>query len=445
MSDPPRAVVVGSGFAGVAAAVELARRGALVTLLEARRRPGGRASSFIDPESGETLDNGQHLLMGCYAATRSLLRELGTEPLVPFQRRLSITMVEEGGRAARLSCPPLPSPAHLIGGLLTFKGLTLADKLSLLRAAPRLMSLSGNGHTVEAWLDELGQTENLRDRFWRPLAVAALNEDTKVAGAELLTGVLQAAFGGGASASGLGFPRSGLSDLYVEPAAGYLSQRGGEIRTGSPVESIETRGGRAVAVHLRDGGAIPCEGVVLAVPHTSAGRLLPRETRDLDPSLDRLEDLGSSAIVSVNVWFDRPVTGLAFFGLVGGTAQFVFNKSVLWDQDRAKGTYLACVMSAASGLAARPNEEVTGAALEDLRRFIPDSRQARVTRTLVVREKQATFSGRPEILYLRPSARTAIPNLALAGDWTDTGLPGTIEGAVKSGVEAARTIRMPPL
>ncbi len=440
MSERRRAVVVGAGFAGVSAAVELTKRGWSVALLEARRRPGGRASSFIDDASGETIDNGQHLLMGCYSATRSLLKTLGTERLVRFQKRLEITMLEEGGRAARLSCPPLPSPAHLLCGLLTFKGLTLADKLALLRAAPRLMRLPGDGLTVEGWLDSLGQTENLRDRFWRPLAIAALNEDTKVAGAELLTAVMALAFGRGASASGLGFPLVGLGDLYAGPIAGWLSERGGELITGSPAASVDVMAGCVVAVRTKEGRELPCEATVLAVPHTAVADLLPAEVTAITPGLKSVGELGSSAIVSVNVWLDRPVTRLDFFGLVGGTIQFVFNKSLSWDQERAKGSYLACVVSAASGMATRPNDAITQAAIEDLRRYLPEARGAKVTRSMVVREKQATFSGRPEALHLRPGPGTAIPNLTLAGDWTATGLPGTIEGAVRSGVAAVNSL-----
>jgi squalene-associated FAD-dependent desaturase len=440
MSAPARAVVIGGGFAGVASAVELSRRGWRVTLVEARRKAGGRATSFVDPESGETIDNGQHLLMGCYTATRELLHTLGTSHLVRFQKRLSITMIEEGGRTTRLSCPPLPSPAHLLAGLLTFKGLTLADKAALLRCAPRLMKENGNGMTVEGWLDALGQTENLRERFWRPLAVAALNEATAVAGAELLTGVLRVAFGQGASGSGLGFPRAGLSDLHAEPAAAWLGTHGGELLTGTAASGIDIAAGRASAVVLRDGTRLECDAVVLAVPHTAVAELLPSTFLDADPKLARASDLGLSAIASVNIWYDRRVTELGFFGQIGGTVQFVFNKSVLWDQSVAKGSYLACVISAASGLKESTKEEIAQAAVEELGRYIPATRAAKVLRTMVVREKQATFSGRPDLLWLRPGSATALPNLALAGDWTDTGLPGTIEGAVRSGVAAAGVI-----
>jgi len=438
--SPIRAVVVGGGFAGISAAVEMARLGARVVLLEARGRAGGRASSHADPESGETLDNGQHVLLGSYTATLKLLRLLGTERLVSFQKRLTITSLEPGGRVVRLACPPLPAPAHLIAGLLTLKGLTLADKLALLRSAPSLMRLSGDGLTVEGWLDRLGQTENLRERFWRPIALAALNEDTRVAGASLLTAVLAEAFGGRASASAIGIPRAGLSDLYVAPAARYLSERGGELRTGAPATALHTEGGRVKAVELRTEERVPCDTLVLAAPHSATRKLLPPDLLNSDPRLSRLDELGSSPIVSVNIWFDRPVTTLGFFGLLGSPIQFVFNKCVLWDQEIARGGYLACVVSAASALASSTNEEITRVAPEEIVRYIPEARAARTTRTMVVREKQATFSGRPDVLSLRPPAQTAIPNLALAGDWTDTGLPGTIEGAVRSGLRAAQCL-----
>ena len=440
MSAPPRIVVIGGGFAGIAAGVDLARRGARVTLVEARRTLGGRASSFVDPESGETIDDGQHLLMGCYTATRHLLRALGTEHLVRFQKRLAITMIDPENRATRLLCPPLPSPAHLLCGLLAMKGVTWADRISLLRAARSLMHLPGDGLTVEEWLDRLRITENLRRRFWRPIAIAALNEDTRAAAASLLTSVLKTAFGRDASATGLGIPLAGMSDLHAEPATRFITERGGEVRAGAPASEIKVEAGRATAVILRDGDVLPCDAVVLAVPHTAAGGLLPREALDADGRLARLGELGSSAIVSVNLWFDRPVTEHEFFGLVGGTIQFIFNKRRQWDQRLAKGTYLAGVVSAASGLATGTNEVISNAAVEEIRRYLPASRGARLLRSMVVREKQATFSGRPGVLDLRPGPATAISNLTLAGDWTATGLPGTIESAVLSGYAAAHNV-----
>ena len=434
-----RVVVVGAGFAGVAAACAIAGSGGRVTLVEARQRGGGRATSFVDPESGETIDNGQHALLGCYAATRRLLRTLGAEHLVRFQKRLTIHMAEPGGRLVRIACPPLPSPIHLLAGLIAMKGLTWADRWSLLRAAPRLMRLPGDGMTVEEWLDALGQTTGLRDRFWRPVAVAALNEDTRVAGAALWTAVLKEAFAGGAAGMGMGLPVCGFHDLYVEPAARFLRDRGGHLITGSPAERI-VAGGDGAAVLLRDATELACDGVVIAVPHTAAGRLIPDEAKRADPRLARLADLGASAIVSVNVWLDREIPSPPFLGFIGGTVQFVFNKAAQFDPSHARGAYLACVISAASDLAGRPNEEIAAAAADDLRRYIPAARPARVLRTMVVKEKLATFSGRPEVLSLRPPARTAVRNVALAGDWTDTGLPGSIEGAVRSGDAAARVI-----
>jgi squalene-associated FAD-dependent desaturase len=431
--------VIGGGFAGISAAVELARQGARVTLLEARRTLGGRASSHIDEESGETLDNGQHLLMGSYTATRALLETLGTGHLVKFQKRLEITSLEPGGRVVKLKCPPLPSPAHLIVGLLTLKGLTLGDKIALLRSGPSLMKLSGEGLTVEEWLDKAGQTENLRERFWRPVAIAALNEDTRIAGATLLTSVLKEAFGGSASATGLGVPLAGLSDLYAA-ATRFIEEHGGEVRTGSPANSIEMSGGRVASILMRGGDDIECDGAILAVPHVQAARLLPNQLLAAQPALERITELGVSPIVSVNLWLDREVTSLGFFGLIGSPIQFIFNKRVLWDQKESRGTYLACVLSAAADMAGANSDALTVTALHEVRKYIPEAADAELIRSMVVREKQATFSGRPEVLSLRPPARTAIPNFALAGDWTDTGLPGTIEGAVRSGITAAGLI-----
>jgi zeta-carotene desaturase len=446
------AIVVGGGFAGVAAATALAEGGARVLLLESRPHLGGRARSFVDPETGAIVDNGQHLFMGCYVETRRLLARLGTSAGLGLQPRLVVPFLERGGKTVTLDLPPLPWPLDLAAGFLSFPGMTWGERFSLLRVVREVARhrdggpgpAAGGGAdvlddlSVAGWLAALGQSPRACERFWHPLAIAALNEEPERASAAMLLPVLREAFLRGREGARLGIPRVGLSQLYAEPAPHYLRSHDGQVRLRAPVREIRLEKGRCVGVRLTDGGAIDAPAVVAAVPHTDLLEMLPAAEAD-HPFFSGLKRLETSPIVSIYLWFGGPITGLPFAGLIGGAWHWLFNRSAAPARP-GPPFCVTLVRSAARAILDRPRESLERSALEDLHDFLPESRRAHLRRSLVIKEKRATLAPLCGTLGLRPSTRTPWPGLHLAGDWTATGLPATVEGAVLSGHRCARQV-----
>ena len=425
------AVVVGGGFAGLSAASLLAERGARVLLLEARPTLGGRATAFTDPATGERVDNGQHVLFGCYHETFRFLRRIGSESSLQLQRGLTIGIVDGSGRASRLACPPLPPPFNLLVGVVRWRALSWRDRVAVLRMRSR--SSRADAQTVRQWLVERGQTDRLIRLLWEPLAVAALNQAIDVAAAAPFIAVLDGLFGRRPQDSALAMPLRPLDELYALPAARFLRARGGEVRTGSPAQ-ITCRGSSGSALRVRiKGEEVPAPLVICAVPWYALPDVFDHPPDSLAPMIDNARATAPSPIVTVNLWLDRAITNDTFIGLPGRTMQWVFEKRLLLGESFS---HLSLVSSGADAVVARSNDELTALAVNELRAAIPAAREAVLRRAVVVREKRATYSvapGQPP----RPSVRSGVPGLFLAGDWIETGLPATIEGAVISGHMAA--------
>jgi len=431
----PDVLVLGGGCAGLAAATALAERGAAVRLLEARRVLGGRARSWVDPVTGDIEDNGQHLILGCYGEFLAFLRRTGAGSGLLYQERDEILLIEEGGRLCRFAPGFLPPPLDLLWGLLRLRGFPLRDAVAA-RGLLRDLRRAGSGEdgTVADWLGELGQSAEARRRFWDPLVLATLNLAPERAPRSLLAEVLRRALLGGREASRIGFPRRGLGALIAEPALRFLESSGGEVRAGQPVTGLEWEpDGRFAAACTRDGTLHRAGAAVLAVPHREAARLLAGRAEEFDR--DRAEALAASPIVAVHLWFDREVSPHPMAGLLDSPVHWVFDRGRLGGA-RPPG-YLALVTSAAEQEAGWPAERLRSVALKEVRRFFPRSRAATLRRTRVIKERRATPAFGPGHHRLRPPARTSIPNLCLAGDWTATELPATLEGAAASGHRAA--------
>jgi hydroxysqualene dehydroxylase len=436
---------VGAGLAGLSAAVRLAGRGVKVLVLEARARLGGRATSFVDRETGELVDNGQHIIAGCYHQTFAFLRTIGAADGVRLQPQLAVTMIDRRGRRTRLSCPSLPPPLHLLAGLMEWDALSARDKWAALSMATPLrlarrelqpgatMKAASAGETVESWLIRNGQTSRLRELLWEPLALAALNQPAQVAAAPPFARVLAEMFGGGPQAAAIGVPTRPLDRLYAEPARVYVEAHGGEVRCGAPAR-VSVDGGGVVGVDVA-GQRVDAAAAIVAVPWYSMPDALPPAVPALSETIDAARRTAASPIVSVNLWLDRAIVDEPFVGLPGRTMQWLFDKR----QAFGEASYVSLVCSGADAVARRTNEDLVSTAFGELLDALPQARAARLLRATVVREPRATFSlapGQPP----RPSAETAVRGLALAGDWIDTGLPATIEGAVRSGHRAAECV-----
>ena len=438
--------VLGGGLAGLSAAARLAAGGARVLLAEARPGLGGRASSFADPSTGEPVDNGQHLLLGCYHETFEFLDRVGARGNVRVQASLEVPMVDEAGRETVLRCPSLPSPYHLLAGILGWRAVGLRDRLSVLRmVAPirqaQRAALTGKGffpasdaETVEDWLTRWGQARRLQEMLWEPLALAALNQPAREAAAPVFVRVLAQMLGPGPADSAIAMPLRPLTQMYAEPAREFIELHGGEVRLSSPAR-VRVEGKRVIEIEIR-GDRIEAESVIIAVPWFALAETIVGEVGAVAPVLAASRHAAASPIVTVNLWFDRDVLPGPFVGLPGRTFQWVFDKRQVFGDSAA---HLSLVSSGAAGVVAESNERLAALACDELSAALPAARSARMLRTLVVRERRATFSlapGQPA----RPDARTPVDGLLLAGDWTETGLPATIEGAVVSGHRAARLV-----
>jgi squalene-associated FAD-dependent desaturase len=443
----PDVAVVGGGFAGLSAAVALAAAGARVVVLEARPSLGGRATAFIDPESGEVVDNGQHAFFGCYHETFRFLRAIGTDGLVQLEERLDIEVIDRERRHSRLRSSNLPPPLHLVGGLLRWDALSWRDRIAALALGPALLraarahsrgdsSTAAVSQTVDEWLRGHGQTTRLRELLWEPLAVAALNQPPSIAQAATFVRVLGQMFGGTRRDSAVGIPRVPLDALYAKPAARWLAERRGQVRTSSIAE-IVCDGERVAGVQVRGEPMLPVPSAVCAVPWHALERTIAGSRHALEGLLRSASAMQSLPIVTVNLWFDRPVTEVPYVGLPGRVMQWVFDKRQAFGE---AASHLSLVSSGADVIVAKANRELIDLALGEVRDALPASREATLLRALVVREKRATFSlapGQPS----RPQTVTPVRGLFLAGDWIDTGLPATIESAVVSGHRAAAAVR----
>jgi squalene-associated FAD-dependent desaturase len=434
----PDVIVIGAGCAGFGAATSLADRGARVLVAEARPIMGGRASAVTDAATGERLDNGQHVLMGAYDDTFALLRRVGALDRVRVQSCLAVTQIDRGGHATTLKLPPLPAPLHLLAGVLAWDAIDWTERWAILRAGSSLRAQrasrspdAAGAQTVREWLVSIGQPARLIELFWEPLALAALNQPIDQAVAGPFIAVLQRMFGPSADRAALVLPAVPLDEMYAVPSRDYISARGGEVRLNAPARII-VEDDRVTGVRVRD-EVLLAPKVISTAPWFAMSRLFDTPPPALQRLLADAAATGSSRIVTVNLWFDRPVMDDALVGLPGRVFQWVFDKRTLFGR---AASHLSLVSSGAADVVARSNEALVDTALREVREALPAARIADVRRALVVRERHATFSlarGQPP----RPGTETALDGLLLAGDWVDTGLPATIESAVASGHLAA--------
>jgi squalene-associated FAD-dependent desaturase len=441
-------LMIGGGFAGLSAGVALSLAGRRVRLIEQKPYLGGRARSFRYSPADAIVDNGQHIFMGCYHSTIQFLKTIGTLNRVRFQPRLKVNFAGKEDGQTSLVFPSLPAPLHLVLGTLCSNSFSFREKLQILHLGRALQSSeSGAGVenfgrlTVDRWLAALGQSKRLRRKFWDLLCIAALNEVSHIAAASIFEPVLRLALFRSPQDSRIGLASTGLSECYTAAAAEIIRKNGGVVELERNVTSLLlSESGSAntcEGVRLSDGTAIEAQTVLSAVPSFQLVKLLPEELATTQPFFSGLAALRPAPIISINLWFDRAVTRLEFVGLRETTVQWLFNRSVLLGTSEG---HVSLVISGAHDHIQKEKEELAALALADLRELFPRAREARLLHSLVIKERFATFSPSVDSADVRPPAITPVRGLYLAGDWTQTGLPATIESAVKSGYTAASAI-----
>jgi squalene-associated FAD-dependent desaturase len=430
----PHVIVIGGGLAGLSAAIRCVDGGARVTLLEARPRLGGATWSVR--RDGLWIDNGQHVFLRCCSAYRGFLRRLDVEDKVQLQRRLELPVAAPGGETAWLRRQALPAPLHLASSLLRFSHLPPLERLRAARTVRRLGRLDRTDPRIDrrsfgAWLLEQGESPGAVERFWDLLIRPTVNVSARDASLALAAKVFQTGLLEGSGNADIGWSRVPLQELHADAAARLLERSGASIRLRARVREIESDARAAPRVHV-DGAWRVASAVVLATPHEEAAQLVP-PCAGLDPA--DLRKLGRSPIVNLHVVYDRRVTRHELLAGLDTPLEWIFDRSEAAGLDA--GQYLAVSLSAADAYVGASIESLRSRFLPALEALLPAAREARVLRFFATCERAATFHQVPGSAALRPGTRSRAPGLYLAGAWTDTGWPATMEGAVQSGLAAA--------
>ena len=450
--------MIGGGLAGLSSAVALAEAGLRVRLVEKRPHLGGRATSYTLPDGSE-VDNCQHVTLGCCTNLADFYSRVGAENKIRFYDRLYF--VDAQGQRSTIEAAPLPPPLHMAPSFMLFGALTLADKRSIANAMLTIATSGGHPPGIEGismlnWLHRMKQTADAIERFWRVVLVSALDEELSRTDARYGIEVFWKAFLGNRTGYRVGIPVVPLADLY-EGCRDGIVQRGGEVNLRCGIREIRVRGNCFAGAMLDDGTEIRADSCVAAVPHDVLLNLLPNEFTEREGPLEGLRHIKTSPITGVHLWYDRRVMAEPFLTLLDHTTQWVFNKTLLYRRDEtngraerpsqkspkaaeSEGQYLQLVISASYDLVPRSRQEIIDMCRRELADVLPATREAQLRKATVIKEVNATFSPEPGVDRWRPGQQSTIENLYLAGDWTRTGWPATMEGAVRSGYLAAEAL-----
>jgi zeta-carotene desaturase len=444
----PNVIVIGGGLAGLSAGIGLAESGWRVRLFEQRPFLGGRATSYVLPD-GEHVDNCQHVTLGCCTNLEDFYRRVGSQHKIKYFDRLLFQ--DPQGRTGTMQAGFLPAPLHMTGSFLTFAPLTTADKASIAQAL--LDILRGRGHTADLdepggismleWLRRRKQTRGAIERFWRVVLVSALDEELDRTDARFGVDVFWKGFLSNRSGYRMGVPTVPLAELY-DGCKAEIERRGGEVNLRMPVRAIHCTGDSLTGVEFDEGRRESADAYVFAIPHQALLDVLPPAIKARVPALARIGEIKASPITGVHFWFDRPVMREPFVTLLDTTTQWIFNKTQLYRGQNGShtenGQYLQLVISASYELLQKPRQEIVDLCLADVHQTLPCSRSAKLVKSTVIKEAAATFSPEPGVDRLRPTQHTPVKGFYLAGDWTATGWPATMEGAVRSGYLAAEVL-----
>lgn len=441
-------IVIGGGLAGLSAGVALAEAGWRVRLFEQRPFLGGRATSYVLPD-GEHVDNCQHVTFGCCTNLEDFYRRVGVADKIKFFDRL--LLVDPQGRRGALHAGVLPAPLHLTGSFLTFSPLSTGDKLAIARAMFAIIQGKGmpadlrGGQDISMleWLKRMGQTKGAIERFWRAVLVSALSEELDSIDARYGIQVFWKSVLENRKGYLMGVPKVELGTLY-ELCRTSIEAKGGEVNFRMPVRALRIEEGILESVVFDESREEQADAFVLALPHQTLDELLTCQVKNAHPELANIGKIKDAPITGVHFWFDREVMREPFLSLLETTTQWIFNKTALYSERNGngpeKGQYLQLVISASYDLLQKPRQDIIDLCLAELQVALPAAREARLLKSTVIKEAAATFSPQPGVDRWRPMQETSVKGMFLAGDWTSTGWPATMEGAVRSGYLAAESV-----
>lgn len=445
MPEKKKVIIIGCGVAGISAAIELAQLGYEVEIFESKNIPGGRVYSIFDDFTGEEHDNGQHLLSGAYYQFLKILKLLGTDNLIKKQKNLKVTFSYPDGERDILDGSPFSGRFGLLFGLLKLKKISLKSKYRILIIFINLFfnKLIAKNLTVRELLLEKGQTDEAIQRFWEPLALATLNSSVDSAPALLLIEVLKRAFFSEKEASRLIIPSVSLNALLA-PFPQWFSQKGGKIHFGESVKKMIINDNKAVAIETKSGEQFFADYFISTVQPNSLLRILSNSEID-NTEFEKLKNFEHSTIISIYLWLDRELKGIDFSALIGTKTQWLFNRREILigtypQKSKFKG-HIALTISAADDLSDEDRDKLADLCFEEVKRCFPELKEAKILHKIVLKDKFATVKLTRENNHLRPKTKTSLINFFLAGDWTDTNLPATIEGAAVSGKNASEVIK----
>jgi squalene-associated FAD-dependent desaturase len=452
-------IVIGGGLAGLAAGVALAEAGWQVRLFEQRPFLGGRATSYVLP-GGEHVDNCQHVTLGCCTNLEDFYRRVGSSNKIKYFDRL--VFLDPQGRRGEMRAGMLPAPFQMAGSFATFAPLTLADKFSIARAMLDILRAKGHPKdldespaiSMQTWLERRKQTKGAVERFWRVVLVSALDEELDRTDARFGVDVFWKAFLSNRTGYRMGVPTVPLADLYGG-CKSAIEKKGGEVTLRAPARKIKMEKGKISSIEFDNQRIETADAYVFALPHATLSELLPAELRESDMAFADIDKIKDAPITGVHFWFDRQVMDEPFVTLLDTRTQWIFNKTMLYadssasenaGSDAAKSLpvdgsqYLQMVISASYDLIPKSRQEIIDLVLQEVRQALPRTREAQLVKATVIKETTATFSPEPGVDRWRPPQKTSIGKMFLAGDWTATGWPATMEGAVRSGYLAAEAV-----
>ena len=418
-----KCIVVGAGFSGLTSAVYLSKAGFHVELIEASKKLGGRAYSFLDERTNTIIDNGQHILMGCYTETLNFLKIINAYDKLIVQKKLRVNFLKENFNLLPLDCSALFYPFNLLNGLLNYNALSIKERFQLLKFFLKIYFYTDNelsDLTVYQWLKLENQNENIQKAFWDILAVGALNTNTKLSSAKTFADILKQIFFKGNKAASIILPQKGLTETYCNNAKQFIEENNGIISTSELVNSFVFENNKIKKINTNKRILEDFDFVISALPLFAL-----QKTVD-DSSIYNNLELDYSSILSVHVWLNQNKLENTFYGLINSDVHWIFNH----------GTHFTLVISDANKFIEKSKEEIIEIVSRELKKFVNiDTEEIREFK--IIKEKRSTFIPTNKILKTRPGNKTKCSNFFLAGDWTDTGLPSTIESAVKSGRMAA--------